>query len=302
MKILNEVQAEFEEKYQTLINSYYHKDNLTEQSCRYALQGPGKKVRPMLTLLVCLSLQESYEEAMAAAVAVEMLHTYSLIHDDLPLFDDDDLRRGRPTVHVKYTEQTALLAGDSLLTDLWSFLASNDVHGIRNNIPHSFRLQMILELSQAAGSKGMVLGQQLDWDASQTDHKFMDLAQLKAIHGHKTAKLISASCVLGALAAQAGPHVVREFKELGHDLGMTFQIIDDLLDDQEGTGKSAGKDQAQNKFTYIQLLGKEKAKEAADEYSRNAMGRLELLEKKYGIGDSFQNLKDYIWVLLKRNS
>lgn len=228
----------------------YHLDTPLHEACRYALNGQGKRIRPLLLLLSNQACGGSSKLALAPALGVEMIHTYSLIHDDLPIMDNDDFRRGRPTVHKVFDEVTALLAGDALLTDAFKMLLSTDI------APHLL-VDMVKTLSAASGGQGMVLGQDQDiyWTARSN---YTDEA-LTFIHKNKTAKLMGAACRLGALSAGASQTQAKALFDFGMDLGLAFQIIDDLLDQEAGTGKSQGKDQDQGKLTYLSLMSYDEA-------------------------------------------
>ena len=229
---------------------YPDKDGLHD-ACRYAMSGKGKRVRPLLAMLSCEALGGQMSDAWPPAITIEMIHTYSLIHDDLPIFDNDSLRRGQPTLHIKYDEQTAVLAGDALLTDAWTALT--DLESLFPLEGHR-RLAMISEISSAAGAQGMALGQFLDlyWAGRNS----FTAADLERVHLQKTGAMIAASCVSGALAVTGEAGVCARLREFGRLLGLTFQIIDDVLDLKAGTGKSSGKDVRQKKLTYRSIMSK----------------------------------------------
>jgi geranylgeranyl pyrophosphate synthase len=200
---------------------------------------------------------------MPAALALEMVHTYSLVHDDLPTMDNDDLRRGRPTVHKVFDEAEALLAGDSLLTDAFGLLADPEAYmGFPNSLPASIRVGMVTELAQAAGGHGMVLGQSQDlyWTGRSGAHA----DHLTFIHLRKTGRLLGAAAAIGAMSQDASEDQIRAFRTFGEQLGLAFQITDDLLDDSITTGKSAGKDSATGKLTYLSHMGRSEAKIEAE--------------------------------------
>ena len=218
------------------------------EAMRYMVLGGGKKLRPTLVLLAAEACGGSAEAAMPAACAVEMIHTYSLIHDDLPAMDDDDLRHGRPSCHKQFGEAMAILAGDGLLTEAFHVLATQvrDAETSR---------RLAAELSHAAGAVGMVGGQAADLKAQRDGG---DERLLSIIHRRKTACLIEASTVMGAISAGAGRHLERSLRACGMHLGLAFQIADDVLDasaSTEALGKTAGKDAAAGKLTYVGLLG-----------------------------------------------
>ena len=224
------------------------------EAMRYAVLGGGKKVRPALVLMAAEACGGSADEAMPAACAVEMIHTYSLIHDDLPAMDNDDLRHGRPSCHKAFGEAMAILAGDALLTEAFAVLATRVTDAAKGR-------RLAAELAAAAGATGMVGGQVADLEAEQkgsTDERLLEV-----IHRRKTARLIEVSAVMGAISAGADQHHERSLREYGMHLGMAFQIADDVLD-AEGTtaalGKTAGKDAAAGKLTYVKCFGLDAAR------------------------------------------
>ena len=258
---VEELKQAFEKRWITFRESFYNNQDSLHKATSYALAGEGKRVRPLLTLISHKELGGKSDDAFLAAFAVEMLHTYSLIHDDLPCMDDDDLRRGRATVHKKFDEATALLAGDALLTDAFGVLAQ-----FKNRLAVK---EAITELSSAAGGHGMVLGQSLDLFWTGKDGG--GLEELGEIHNNKTGKLMGASCALGALTAGACEKTVMRFRAFGQTVGLVFQIVDDLIDPLGGHGKSQGKDDAQNKLTFLKFHSPEEAKEKADELMASAV-------------------------------
>ncbi|MFH1998669.1 MAG: polyprenyl synthetase family protein [Planctomycetota bacterium] len=241
-------------------------DRLNE-SMRYSLFSGGKRLRPLLCLMVNQCLGGREEEAMPSACALEMVHTYSLIHDDLPAMDDDDFRRGRASCHKAFDEATAILAGDGLLTLAFEVIAratpSKDLVG-----------PLVLALSRAAGCEGMVLGQMRDLEGMQLSP---DLEKVKAIHSKKTASLISAAFQMGALCARASQRVIEQMLEAGSWIGLAFQVIDDILDIEstsEQLGKTAGKDLDEGKLTYPAVVGLDISKSTAREMTQKALNLL----------------------------
>ena len=227
------------------------------EAMRYMVLGGGKRLRPVLVLLAAEACGGSAEAAMPAACAVEMVHTYSLIHDDLPAMDDDDLRRGRPSCHRQFDEATAILAGDALLTEAFGVLSREGADG-------ETARRLAAELAAAAGAVGMVGGQMADLEAERAGRR--DAQRLDVIHRRKTAALVTASVVMGAVAAGASEHLVRSLREFGEHLGLAFQIADDVLDASAATedlGKTAGKDEAAGKLTFVTLYGLEAARRRA---------------------------------------
>ncbi len=201
------------------------------EAMRYAALSPGKRLRPALVFGSARALGARPKKVVTPACAVEMVHAYSLVHDDLPALDDDDLRRGRPTLHRAFDEATALLAGDALLTEAWVLLAKKD----RSKARPRDRLRAVLELSRAAGAAGMVGGQQDDIMLGEGP----ELEALRAIHRRKTGCLIEASCALGAIWLGAGEEEVEALRSFGRDIGLAFQLVDDALDG-DGIARIAG--------------------------------------------------------------
>ncbi|HXH73182.1 MAG TPA: farnesyl diphosphate synthase [Mariprofundaceae bacterium] len=253
---------------------------------RYSLLAGGKRIRPAL-LLECFAAcsGKDAEQALPAAASIESLHTYSLIHDDLPCMDDDDLRRGMPTCHKKFDEATAVLAADALQALSFELLAEL-------NTSADTRIELVRRLAIAAGGQGMVGGQQLDieGDGQQID----DVLQVERIHLHKTGALLCYACEAGAILAGANEAELDACSRYGKAVGLLFQIADDILDataDAAALGKTAGKDAAQNKATYVSVLGLPKARELAGEMRDLAVEALAPLGKRAG---HLQQLADYI--------
>ncbi len=219
---------------------------------RYALLGGGKRIRPALAMAAAVSVGGRARDALAVAGAVEMIHAYSLVHDDLPCMDDDDLRRGQPTVHVRFGEAIAVLAGDALHTLAFETLAVMEA-------PAAIRLECIRRLAAAAGPGGMAGGQALDIEAETIPP---DRAGLEAIHRGKTGALLGAAAALGALGGGGSPGQVEALAAFGAELGLVFQIVDDLLDERETSatlGKAAGKDRARGKASWAAFHGADRA-------------------------------------------
>ncbi len=222
------------------------------KAAEYSLFNGGKRVRGVLTLAVCDLLSEKYEKALNLAAAVEMIHCYSLIHDDLPCMDNSDMRRGMPSCHIKYGEATALLAGDSLLTHAFGIIATAE-------IPSESLLTVVQLLSYSAGQGGMIYGQELDL---KNEVRSATEAMLKDTHQHKTGALISAAVQFGAIAGGANSHEYLSLRDFAYNLGLAFQVIDDILDgtgSAQELGKPVGNDTGCGKSTYFTLLGEEKA-------------------------------------------
>jgi len=224
------------------------------EAMAYSLKAGGKRIRPVLCMLAAESVGAKAACALSCATALEYIHTYSLIHDDLPAMDDDDLRRGKPTCHVVFGEGQAILAGDGLLTEAFTLLASDET------LPPFRRVDALRVLGEAAGWQGMAGGQSLDLEGEQLTRSGspVGLAQLQVIHRLKTGALLRASLELGAIAGNADPAQRQQLRAAGEALGLAFQIKDDILDatsTEAAMGKRVGKDQGKGKITYPLLLG-----------------------------------------------
>lgn len=240
------------------------------EAMRYSLLAGGKRVRPILCLASCELVGGNESCAMAMASAVEMVHTMSLIHDDLPCMDNDDLRRGKPTNHKVYGDDTAVLAGDALLSLAFEHLATRSVGVEPDRV-----VQAIRELASAVGSLGLVAGQIVD--LSSEGKQDVDLNKLEYIHVHKTAKLLEAAVVGGAVLGGGSSNKVERVRKYARSIGLLFQVVDDILDvtkSSEELGKTAGKDLLTDKATYPKLMGLEKAKEFAGELLAKAVDEL----------------------------
>ncbi len=239
------------------------------QAMRYSVFAGGKRIRPVLCYESARIFSQQLDAAATVGCALEFIHTYSLIHDDLPALDNDDLRRGKPTCHKKFGVAMAILAGDALLTLSFETLANA-------NVPPDRRVRIIAEIGRAAGTvNGMVGGQVAD---VQAEGKPVDAAALEYIHRSKTAALIRASVVAGALAGGAPDQDVARLGRFGEAIGWAFQVVDDLLDVEESSaalGKTAGKDQAQKKATYPAFFGIEKSRAFAQELAARAHRELD---------------------------
>lgn len=238
------------------IEDYYHQNEVSErlvQAILYSIHAGGKRLRPMLLLDLLESLGQALTPAhFQIAAALEMIHTGSLIHDDLPAMDNDDYRRGQLTNHKKFDEATAILAGDSLFLDPFGLIAQSD-------LAPSIKLDLIVELSDASGTFGMVGGQMLDIMAENQD---LQLADLEKIHENKTGRLLRFPFVAAALMTRQNPENVSKFRQMGDLLGLAFQVRDDILDVTatfEEIGKTPNKDIEAKKVTYPSLLGLEKS-------------------------------------------
>lgn len=245
-----------------------------QQAIRYSVANGGKRLRPCLVYITAHLFNTPASQCDAAAMAVEYIHTYSLIHDDLPAMDDDDMRRGQPSCHVAYDEATAILAGDALQSLAFETLSTDSPWHSSEQ-----QLRMINTLSQAVGASGMVGGQMLDLDA---ENNHVAYAQLQTIHLMKTGALIQASIILGAICAHIeDDRILHALSKFGHHIGLAFQIQDDILDvtaDSETLGKPSQSDIAANKSTYVSLLGVEKAKQTRDQQLQMALDALHKID------------------------
>ena len=260
------------------------------EAMRYSLFVGGKRVRPILCLAAgeCISADPALEERLLpVGCALECIHTYSLIHDDLPAMDDDDLRRGHPTNHKKFGEAGAILAGDGLLTFAFDLLSDPRCTGLSD----AARLQIIQTIARAAGSLGMVGGQALDMESEGRQISF---EELKTIHRSKTGALITASVLAGAIGAGGSRRQLDALRVYGDNIGLAFQIVDDLLDvtsTTEQLGKTAGSDVEHDKATYPAFFGIEKTRELA---ARAVQASLNALTDFTGSADPLRSLAQYI--------
>jgi geranylgeranyl diphosphate synthase type II len=242
--------------------------SLIHQAMRYSVFAGGKRIRPILCLETARIFSADVAPALHPACAVEFIHTYSLIHDDLPALDNDDLRRGKPTCHKKFGEATAILAGDALLTLAFEVIGAAPVDAAR-------RIAMVTEVATAAGTvRGMVGGQVADLEA---EGRRIAPEMLEFIHRSKTAALIRASVTSGALCAGATEEDVARLRRFGESIGWAFQVTDDILDVEESSaalGKTAGKDIAQRKATYPAVYGLERSHEIANDLATRAIAEL----------------------------
>lgn len=260
---------------------------LVWEAMRYSLFAGGKRLRPLLALAAAEATavrqntdhHQARQLALPCACALELIHTYSLVHDDLPAMDDDVLRRGRPTAHVVYGEGHAILAGDALLTEAFGLLAREPQRpaGIDVSELAARKISAIRLIAEAAGAAGMVGGQAIDLHAARDAHP-LDAPALRDMHARKTGALIRAAAVSGAAMAGAAPDLCDAIGDYGSQIGLAFQIVDDILDVQGASadlGKTAGKDAAAGKPTYPSLYGLESSKRLADECVERALAALE---------------------------
>ena len=244
------------------------------EAMAYSLKNGGKRIRPLLTLEFCRICGGDYEKAFPFALGAEMIHTYSLIHDDLPCMDDDDMRRGKPSSHKVFGEANALLAGDALLTYAFeTVLSAPEMSGEK-------KAAAGLALAKAAGCSGMIAGQVMDLE---NEGKKAALDEVSATDRLKTGELIRAAALLGCIAAGADEEKKKAATEYCDNIGLAFQIVDDILDvtsDDATLGKPVGSDSENEKSTYVSLLGLEKSKELADELTQKAKAALEIFGKE----------------------
>ena len=239
------------------------------EAMRYASLGGGKRIRPFLVNASARLFGVNEISALRASAAIEMVHCYSLIHDDLPAMDDDEIRRGRATCHVQFDEATAILAGDALLTKAFEIIASKETHE-----DPSVRSDLVLTLAQASGHEGMVGGQMFDLVAEGHDLNIQDITRLQKL---KTGELIVAACQMGALLGKASNQDLQVLGGYALDIGLAYQIADDLLDvegNAEDVGKKTGKDACAGKATFVSLLGVDGAREKARTLSNQANQKL----------------------------
>lgn len=263
---MKRVQSQMEDALATYLPTVAELPPRLHEAMRYAVLDGGKRVRPLLVYAAGDLFDADHVMLSRAAAAVEMIHAYSLVHDDMPCMDDDELRRGKPTVHVKYDEATALLVGDALQSQAFLALA-----GGKSDIAPSRRLAMVRELAHASGSLGMCGGQAIDLESVGLK---LSLDELEQMHRMKTGALLRVSVLLGALAGkELSVAEVVALNTYSKAIGLAFQVVDDVLDataDSATLGKTAGKDAADNKPTYVSILGLEESKTLAEQLRRDA--------------------------------
>jgi len=284
---LTETSREVDRALDRLLPAAAVKPATLHRAMRYSLFAGGKRMRPVLALAAAEACGGKREPALPAAAAVECVHTYSLIHDDLPCMDDDDLRRGRPTCHKVFGEGIAVLAGDALVTAAFEMAA---------RIPPTKRygvVDYVRDLAAAAGSRALIAGQVADLEA---EGKKISRGQLRFIHEGKTAAMLRVSLRLGAMSANATPRQLAAVSEFGQKLGLAFQVIDDILDltqTSEKLGKSAGKDLKAEKSTYPSLLGLPASRRIARQLTKEAVAALKPFGKN---GLRLRQIADYLLV------
>lgn len=269
---MDKIIEEINDRLNTITDRF--KDGLVKEAMKYSLLAPGKRIRPLMMVQVLRSYQIDYHPYLDIACAIEMIHTYSLIHDDLPGMDNDDLRRGRPTCHKQFDEATAILAGDALLNEAVNVILNVDIED-------SLKIDILKELYQASGVNGMIYGQQQDLYYENTT---ATLNELKDIHHYKTGQLISVSFVIGSLIAKKED--VDLWRTIGFDLGLAFQVQDDVLDvigNEEVLGKPIGSDAQNHKSTYVTLLGIDRSQGYVQELFEKCYENLYSLQINHGI-------------------
>ena len=242
---------------------------------RYAVLDGGKRLRPLLVMAACAAVNGNQHAALRSACAVELIHAYSLVHDDMPCMDNDVLRRGKPTVHVQFGQAQALLAGDALQALAFEFLTPDD-----DSVDTATQARLCRMLAQAAGMHGMAGGQAIDLASVGLP---LTAAQLHEMHRLKTGALLQASVMMGACCGAALPVVQDALRDYGAAVGLAFQVVDDVLDvtaDSATLGKTAGKDAAQDKPTFVSLMGLEASKDYAQQLLARALASLDLIEAK----------------------
>ncbi|MBL0715568.1 MAG: polyprenyl synthetase family protein [Desulfosarcina sp.] len=245
---------------------------------RHSLHAGGKRLRPILCMAACEAVGGRGDDVLPACCAIEMVHTYSLIHDDLPAMDDDQLRRGKPTCHIAFGEATAILAGDALVTKAFHLLAD---HALKQAGPGQIQwLRVIQHIARAAGYEGMIEGQMQD---IRSEGRLLNMEQLEQLHRLKTGALIAAAVVAGAEIGKAVPEQKEALNRYAEKIGLAFQVQDDILNivgDPERLGKGVGTDQRRGKSTYPALLGLQAAKNKAEELIAQALHALDIFDTK----------------------
>lgn len=282
---MNNIVNEINQRLKTILNDY--PKSKVKEAMLYSLQAGGKRIRPFIVLQVIRAYNQNYHDYIDIACALEMIHTYSLIHDDLPGMDNDDLRRGKPTCHKQFGEATAILAGDGLLSEAVNII-------IKTSLASDLKIALISCLYQASGISGMIYGQELD---IENENKKLSIDKLNTIHHYKTGKLLSCAFQLGGLIAS--PQDVKVLKEIGYKVGLAFQIQDDILDvisDSKTLGKPVGSDASNHKETYTTLIGVEASQKEVDKLFKEA------IELVYSLSINHGSIIEIIELLWKRVS
>jgi geranylgeranyl diphosphate synthase type II len=268
---INNLKQEINEHLENYFSKKGSFNRIIYDSCSYSLNIGGKRIRPILLALTYYIYKEDYKKIMPMAVAIEMIHTYSLIHDDLPCMDNDDLRRGKPTNHIKFQENIAVLAGDALLNEAMIIMMDYALKNKENSLKAAY------EVAIAAGAEGMIGGQVVD---IISEGKKISRDELEYMHSKKTGALIKASIIAGAILANAPENDLKLLKEYGNKLGLVFQIKDDILDvigDSKILGKNIHADEEQNKTNFISVFGLEKCNEICKTLTEECITTLKTL-------------------------
>lgn len=255
----------------THLNTYKHSETIYNAS-KYSVEAGGKGLRPILLFTTLKALNSDYKKGLSAAAAIEMIHTYSLIHDDLPAMDDDELRRGKPTNHIVFGEAAAILAGDNLLNESFNIIAKDP------QLSAEVKIKLIETIASASGQSGMISGQMLDIEAEERE---TTLAELETIHHYKTGALIKAPIIAACIISEAPAPVTEQLEQFSEVIGVLFQIKDDILDlegNPEITGKNIGSDVKSGKVTYVSALGIDGAKDALKDKEQEAYSILDHLD------------------------
>jgi len=283
---LKDAAAKVEEALDELLPEINGPESQLLEAMRYAAMGGGKRLRPFLTLQSGRLFGIDDETMVRVAAAAECVHVYSLIHDDLPAMDDDDLRRGKPTVHKQYDDATAILAGDALLTLAFEILSDDETH----SDPY-VRCKLVSQLARAIGARGMVAGQMIDL---ATENQNPDIGTVTRLQRLKTGELIAFACETGAIIGRASKDARHALEGYAHDLGLAFQMTDDLLDvegDAAEVGKALRKDAGRGKATFVDILGAERARAQAELLAGQAARHLDLFDEK---ADLLRALTEFI--------
>lgn len=286
MQALEEVSAQLHDKMDELLPNPENGVGILAEAMRYASLSGGKRLRPFLTISSAKLFGVSNDAALQAAAAIEFIHTYSLIHDDLPAMDDDDLRRGQPATHIKFSEATAILAGDALLTYAFQILSESAIHP-----DPSVRCELIRSLACASGYRGMVGGQMMDLDAEGEELSIDQVIRLQRL---KTGELFAVSCEAGAILGKAPWKLRSALRAYAHDIGLAFQIRDDLLDasgTRDETGKNVNKDKTAGKATLVSILGLDRAKEQSRILAEQAIRHLDPFDEK---ADNLRKMAEFV--------
>lgn len=270
---MTEIAAQIETVLSQLLPESKEAEHKLQDAMRYSSLGGGKRLRPFLTVHAARLFNVKESCALRTAAAVEMIHCYSLVHDDLPAMDNSDLRRGRPTTHKVFDDATAILAGDALLTYAFEVLTDPQTHE-----DPKVRCTLVSELARASGPAGMVGGQMLDLIAETTT---LDIGAITRLQRMKTGALIAFACEAGGILGRASPPQLYALRAYAHDLGLAFQIVDDLLDAEgtsEQTGKPVGADAKAGKATFVSILGPERARAQAELLSEQAVRHLAIFD------------------------